>query len=346
MNQSHDVSTRAAFPDIAGRSRVAVARWSGAGLLALAAVLPLIVENIYHQHVLIMVLLYVVLGQAWNLIGGYAGQWSLGHSAFFGLGAYTSTLLLLWFDVSPWVGMLAAGLVGAAVACAIAFPCFQLRTHYFAIATLAIGEVLRVLFLAFEWTGGATGLVLPIQQIPSGYHMLWASKLPYYYVVLAMAVGMTLVIVQVERSRLGIYLRAINQDEEAAARLGIDPARYKLAALAGSAFVTAMAGTFYAQYLTYIDPYNAMTVMLSVRMVLIPVFGGLGTVAGPIIGASVLIPLSEITRVLWGGRGIGIDQVVYGAIIIWLTMRMPGGMVGLWRAWWARRQAGARRDAA
>jgi len=293
-------------------------------------------DPIYYQHVLIICLVYVTLGQAWNLVGGYAGQWSLGHAAFFGLGAYTSTLLLIRLNVSPWFGMLAGGLVAAAVACAIAFPCFKLRTHYFAMATLAIGETLRVLFLAFDWTGGANGLTLPVQRIPSPAEMLWASKVPYLILVLVMAVAMTLVIAQVERSRLGIYLRTINQDEEAATRLGIDARRYKLAALAGSAFVTGMTGTFYAQYTTYIDPFSVMPPMLSVRMVLVPVFGGLGTVAGPIIGAFVLIPLSEVTRVIWGGRGLGIDQVVYGAIIVWLTLWMPGGVMALWRRQRAR----------
>ncbi len=337
MDQERGAPARGIGEVSSPRSRSAV-RWVWGGLLAVALVLPLLLESIYYQHVLVICLVYVVLGQAWNLIGGYAGQWSLGHAAFFGLGAYTSTLLTKWFDLSPWLGMPLGGLVGAAVACAIAFPCFQLRTHYFAMVTLAIGEALRVLFLAFQWTGGATGLVLPVQHIPSWYYMLWASKLPYYYLILAMAAVMTLVIVQVERSRLGIYLRAINQDEEAAARLGISPSRYKLAALAGSAFATALTGTFYAQYLTYIDPFNVMHVMLSVRMVLVPVFGGVGTVAGPIIGAFALIPLSEITRVMWGGRGVGIDQVVYGGIIVWLTMRMPGGMVALWRAVRQRRR--------
>jgi len=288
-------------------------------------------NTIYYEHVLVICLVYVVLGQAWNLVGGYAGQWSLGHAAFFGLGAYTSTLLLLRANVSPWLGMIAGGLVAAAVACIIAFPCFKLRTHYFAMATLAIGETLRVLFLAFDWTGGANGLVLPVQRIPSTRDMLWAGKEPYLVIILVMAVATTLIIVQVERSRLGIYLRAINQDEEAAARLGVDARRYKLAALAGSAFVTGITGTFYAQYTTYIDPFSVMPSMLSVRMVLVPVFGGLGTVAGPIIGAFALIPLSEVVRVVWGGRGIGIDQVVYGAIIVWLTLWMPGGVVALWR---------------
>jgi branched-chain amino acid transport system permease protein len=303
----------------------------GAGVVVLLAALPLVVDDIYYQHVLIICLVYVVLGQAWNLVGGYAGQWSLGHAAFFGLGAYTSTLLLLHANVSPWLGMVAGGTSAAAVACVIAFPCFRLRTHYFAMATLAIGETLRVLFLAFDWTGGATGLVLPVQRIPSSSDMLWASKLPYFYVILALAVATTLLIAQVERSRLGVYLRAINQDEDAAARLGIEPRRYKLLALAGSAFVTGVTGTFYAQYTTYIDPFSVMPSMLSVRMVLVPVFGGLGTVAGPVIGAFTLIPLSEITRVTWGGRGIGIDQVVYGAIIVWLTIWMPGGVMALVR---------------
>ena len=299
--------------------------------VAVLAAFPVVVDDIYYQHVAVICLVYVVLGQGWNLVGGYAGQWSLGHAAFFGLGAYTSTLLLLRANVTPWLGMLAGGVAAAAVACLIAVPCFRLRTHYFAMATLAIGETVRVLFLAFEWTGGANGLVLPIQRMPSTYDMLWASKVPYFYIVLAMAIGMTLLIVQVERSRLGVYLRAINQDEEAAARLGIEPRRYKLAALAGSAFVTGVSGTFYAQYTTYIDPFSVMPPMLSIRMVLVPIFGGVGTVAGPIIGAFVLIPLSEITRVTWGGRGVGIDQVVYGAIIVWLTIWMPGGVMALVR---------------
>src|SRR5262245_2047246 len=227
--------------------------------------------------------------------------------------------------------MVAGGFTAAIVACLIAFPCFRLRTHYFAMATLAIGETLRVLFLAFDWTGGATGLVLPVQRIPSTPDMLWAEKRPYFYLILALAVATTLVIVQVERSRLGVYLRATTRAGDPAAGLGIDPRRYKLLALAASAFVTGAAGTFYAQYTTYIDPFSVMPSMLSVRMVLVPVFGGLGTVAGPIIGAFALIPLSEVVRVVWGGRGIGIDQVVYGAIIVWLTLWMPGGVVALWR---------------
>jgi len=161
--------------------------------------------------------------------------------------------------------MVAGGFVAAAVACAIAFPCFKLRTHYFAMATLAIGETVRVLFLASDWTGGANGLVLPVQRIPSTRDMLWADKEPYLLIILAMAVAMTLVIVQVERSRLGIYLRAINQDEEAAARLGIDPDA--TSSRAGRQRVRHRDdGTFYAQYTTYIDPFSVMAPMLSVRM--------------------------------------------------------------------------------
>src|SRR2546428_1429465 len=288
-------------------------------------------NTIYYEHVLVICLVYVVLGQAWNLVGGYAGQWSLGHAEFFGLGAYTSTLLMLRFNVTPWLGMIAGGFVAAAVACAIAFPCFKLRTHYFAMATLAIGETVRVLFLAFDWTGGANGLVLPVQRIPSTRDMLWAGKEPYLVIILAMAIAMTLVIVQVERSRLGIYLRAINQDEDAAARLGIDPRRYKLAALAGSAFITGMTGTFYAQYTTYIDPFSVMPPMLSVRMVLVPVFGGLGTVAGAIIRAVALIPLSATVRVVLGGRGKRSDHGAFSAVIAGVTTCVPGGVVALWR---------------
>src|SRR2546428_13317858 len=164
-------------------------------------------NTIYYEHVLIVCLLYVVLGQAWNLVGGYAGQWSLGHAAFFGLGAYTSTLLLLRANVSPWLGMVAGGLVAAAIACAIAFPCFKLRTHYFAMATLAIGETVRVLFLAFDWTGGANGLVLPVQRIPSTRDMTWAGQDPNLDVRLVMPIYIRQLILHVHAPQLRTILR-------------------------------------------------------------------------------------------------------------------------------------------
>src|SRR3989475_10040868 len=153
-------------------------------------------NTIYYEHVLVICLVYVVLGQAWNLVGGYAGQWSLGHAAFFGLGAYTSTLLLLRFNVTPWLGMIAGGFVAAAVACAIAFPCFKLRTHYFAMATLAIGETVRVLFLAFDLTGGAKGLVLTVQHIPSTRDLLRAGQETERVIILVVAIPVTVSVVQ------------------------------------------------------------------------------------------------------------------------------------------------------
>ena len=296
-------------------------------VLTILVVIPFFIQSPYFRHVFIFIFIYVTLGSSWNIIGGYAGQWALGHAAFFGIGAYTSTLLLLHFDLTPWVGMVAGGLVAIAVSLCIGYPCFKLRTHYFAMATVTFGEIMRLIFLWLPFTGGAGGLILPVNKIPSAYHMLWASKVPYYYIGLFFTTGTLFLTYQIHRSKLGMYLKAIKQDEEAARNLGIDATKYKLAAMGMSAFLTALMGSLYAQYIQYIDPEAVMPFMLSLFMILIPIFGGLGTIWGPVLGGVILTPVAEITRVLLGGKGGGLDMLIYGIVIIIFSLYFPRGLI-------------------
>ncbi len=305
------------------------ARWLPGVIVLVTLVLPLIFRQPFEQHVLILILMYAFLGQAWNIIGGYTGQWSLSQAAFFGIGAYVSTLLLLGVGISPWVGMLAGAALTTVIALLIGYPCFRLRGHFFAMATITFGEIVRLVTLGLPWSGGSQGLVIPIDRIPSLLYFMWQDKLPYYYIMLAFAVGAHMLVWQIERSRIGLYLPAIKQDEEGAQSRGVPTTRYKLFSIGLSAFLTAMAGTFYAQYNLYIDPQFVMPTILSVKIMLIPILGGVGTVWGPAIGAAILIPLSEYSRVLFAGGGRGLDLVIYGLLIVGLSLFRPGGVLSL-----------------
>jgi len=214
-----------------------------------------------------------------------------------------------------------------AISLLIGYPCFNLRTHYFAMATVTFGEIMRLIFLWLPFTGGAMGLTMPVGEIPSLYLGLWASKLPYYYLALFLSVGAVLITVQIDRSRLGMYLKAIKQDEDAARNLGINATMCKLVAMGISSFMTALMGSVYAQYIQYIEPDSVMPFMLSIMMILIPIFGGVGTVFGPVLGGGILIPVAEASRVLWGGRGAGLDLFIYGVIIIVFALYFPGGLM-------------------
>ena len=239
---------------------------------------------------MIMIFLYATLGLAWNMIGGYAGQISLGHVIFFGTGAYTSTLLLMKLGVSPWVGMLAGGVVSVVISFIIGYPCFKLAGHYFAIATIAIAEIAQVWMLNWDWAGAAVGLTLPI--LPESFinFEFHTSKLPYYYIAFGIFPRRSWRPMAIDRSKLGYYFKAIKGDLEAAKSLGVNVTKYKFNALAISAFFTSICGSFYAQYVLFIDPDSVFLMMLSIIACLIATLGGVGTVWGPVIGAFILIP--------------------------------------------------------
>ena len=305
-------------------------KWIGLIIVAVLFLLfPVFFTLPFPRHLMIMIFLYATMGLAWNLIGGYAGQISLGHAIFFGIGAYTSSLMLMKLWISPWVGMLMGGIFSVIVAFIIGYPCFKLAGHYFAIATIAIGEIAQHWMLNWDWAGAAVGLTLPIlpeSLINLEFH---SSKAPYYYIALGILTLAILFTYFVDRSKLGYYFKAIKGDLEAARSLGINVWKYKFYALALSAFLTSLCGSFYAQYVLYIDPDSVFPLMLSIVVCLVATLGGVGTVWGPVIGAFILIPISETTRIYLGGGGKGTDLIIYGLLIMLISIYQPFGVIGI-----------------
>jgi branched-chain amino acid transport system permease protein len=284
----------------------------------------------FPRHVMIMIFLYAALATAWNIIAGYCGQISLGQAVFFGVGAYTSSLLFKEMGVTPWLGMVAGVVIAVLVSQVIGYPVFRLRGHYFAIATICVGEIVQALVVNWDAVGGARGVFIPIKRPDSLVNFQFhQSKAFYYYIALGLlllALGATR---WIERSRHGYYFRAVREDQDAAAALGVNVAGEKLRALAISAALTAMGGTFYAQYLLFIDPESVFPLSLSILICLVAVLGGVGTLWGPVLGAAVLVPLQEGTRVMLGGTGKALDLVIYGALIIVIAVAQPGGLMAL-----------------
>ena len=301
-------------------------------LLLLAAALlafPLVVSLPFPRRLMILILLYAMLGQAWNILGGFAGQVSLGHAAFFGVGAYTSTMLLMQLGLTPWLGMIAGGLVAVGLSQLIGYPSFRLKGHYFVIATIVLAEIVHIMFTNWDYVGGAVGLTLPLLPESLINLQFHSGNAPYYYISLALLAIVMGVTYLITKTKPGYYFRSIKDDPEAARSLGISITRYKMFAMAVSAFFTGVGGAFYAQFVLYIDPNSVFSFMLSVLIMLIPVLGGIGTLWGPVLGAFILIPLSEFTRIYLGGVGGALDLVVYGALIMLVAIFEPRGIWAL-----------------
>lgn len=277
---------------------------------------------------MILTFLFAMCGVAWNVMGGYAGMFSFGQAAFFGIGAYTSSFLLLTFRVSPWIGLVVGGIISSLLAAAIGYPCSNLRGHYFAIASIAFAEIVRIVFTNWQMVGAAEGLTIPMLKESLAHFMFHSSKLPYYYIILAFLLLALAVCRRVSTSKMGYYFRAIKESHEIAQVLGVDVVRYRLYAIMISAFLTSMAGTFYAQYILYIDPDSVMILAISVQIVLVAMLGGASTVLGPVIGAAVLVPLSEYSRAWLGYKGTGVDLIIYGTLITLISMYQPNGVWG------------------
>ena len=301
-------------------------------LVALAVALlafPAAFVKPYPRDVMIKIFLYALLAQAWNLLGGYAGQISLGNAVFFGIGAYASSVLVMWWGVSPWLGMLAGVALAVLVSQVIGFPCFRLRGHYFAIATIAIGEIVQTIMINWDALGGARGIWLPIKPETFVHFQFHRAKWPYYYIALGLFAAVFALTTLAERARMGYYFRAIREDADAAQSLGVPVTRYKLLAIALSAAFTALGGSFYAQYVLFIDPESVFPLSLSILICLVAVLGGVGTLWGPFLGAVILIPLSESTRIYFGGTGKAVDLMIYGGLIVLVAVFQPGGLTAL-----------------
>jgi branched-chain amino acid transport system permease protein len=299
--------------------------------LGILLIIPLFVTNPYNLHSVIMVLLFAYLATAWNLVGGYAGQLSLGHSAFLAIGAYTSTILYIEAGISPWFGMIVGGIIAAIVAVLIGLPSFRLKGAYYALATLAFAEGFRRLLESTShvgsWKlGGAEGLSVPLVMETTFWDFQYLSKVPYYYIILAFLVLIMVITWKLENSKLGYYLTAVREDEEAAKALGINTRRVKLITAGLSAFMTAIGGTLMAQLIKFLVPHSIAGFGFSAEMVFLAIVGGLGTVFGPLVGAVILVTVGEHARAAFGDFIPGFHLVLYGLAVIFVIRFYPKGI--------------------
>ena len=301
----------------------------GAAVLLVLALLPLPIRDVYAQNLIIITLLFAGLSQAWNILGGYCGQISLGHALYLGIGAYVSTLLFVNAGVPPTLGMFAGGAVAGLCALLVGWPCFRLSGHYYAIATVVVGEIGYLLFLNWDFVGAATGVFVPFKGESLIDLQFRTSKLPFHYVVLAFAALTWIAAWIIEGSRWGFAWRAVRDDVVAARSLAVRVFPSKMAAAGISGFFTGTGGAIYAQYVGYIDPDSILAGHLSILIALPAVLGGVGTLWGPLVGAAVLIPVSELTRSYLGGGGQGVDLMIYGGLIVAVALARPAGLVSL-----------------
>jgi len=309
-------------------------------LLVLLLAAPLVAGD-YLLTVLILILYFAYAGQAWNIMMGFAGQLSLGHALYVGLGAYTASALFVHFGVGPWLGLLVAVPTAAAAGAFIGFLAFRFRIAgvYFAILTIAIAEFARVGFEHLTWTGATAGLFLPVAQY--AHNDLWNLRghpVMLYYVLLAAAVLAFIGCRALLQSRMGYCWLAIREDEEAARAIGIDTFRYKMMAVMISAGMTAFAGVIYAFYYNNLFPEQVFNISQSILIVLAPFVGGLGTLFGPILGAFVLEAIAESMRVLMAWFGVdlpGTNQLFFGVVLLTVVIALPDGV---WP--WLRRRMG------
>ncbi|MHA6345638.1 branched-chain amino acid ABC transporter ATP-binding protein/permease [Roseivivax sp. CAU 1761] len=307
-------------------------------LLVALFVTPVAMDDPFVYHIFITICIFAALSTAWNIVGGYAGQLSLGHAIFYGIGGYAGVMLTN-LGITPWIGMFAGAGIAALVALVISWPCFRLHGPFFALATIAFLEVFRVLALHFrDLTGGATGLMIPLEI---GWEwMVFRERLP----ALIIAFGMMLVCLGVawaiRSNRLGFYLVATRERESAARAAGVRTVRVRLVAVAISAALSAMVGTFHAMYLSYIEPASMFSLQFSIQIAMFALIGGIGTVWGPLLGAVLLVPITEFARGALGAEAIGLHGFVYGVVLMLVVLFLPNGIVGL-----GQKLAGARRAA-
>lgn len=304
------------------------ALWTMAAIAIAGAILPLLLRSDFWLNFAIMVLFFTVLGQAWNILGGYGGQFSFGHAAFFGTGAYVTAVLQVQFGINPWLGFVIAGFGGALVGAIIGFLSFRygLRGSYFALVTLAFAEVLRILANAVAFTGGGVGKLIPLKQTAANFQFV--DKTGFYYVIFALMLVGLLVAYWLENSRFGARLMAIRENEDAARALGVNAFAIKLQAITLSGALAGLAGAFYAQYFLYLDPRLAYGPGISVEALLVPIIGGMGTIFGPLLGATVLHVVGEIARKVMGDA-VGLNLALYGMVLVAMVLFLPNGLAGL-----------------
>jgi branched-chain amino acid transport system permease protein len=295
------------------------------GILIFLA-LPMLIKTPYIIHIFIMAFYIGTASMSWGILGGMAGQFSLGHATFMALGAYITSLLVIKATISPWIGLIVGALGTGLISVILFYPCFVLRGPYFTLATIAFAETFRNLFLNWQYAGKGQGLLLPFGE-DSLFYLRFISKIPYYYISFLMLILVVIIVLVLDRSKLGFAFKAIREDQDTASAIGIDTIRYKVYATFISTSLTAVAGAFYSQYLRFIDP-DIMQGVYSIEFVLPAVIGGMGFVSGPLLGSLLLIPLSEFLRANLGGKIPGANLIVYALVLIIMIRLQPKGILG------------------
>jgi len=301
-------------------------------LLAALVLIPFAVGGNADVHnIIIYILIYSMVGEGWNLISGFTGQTSFGHAAYFGIGAYTVAVLGNYYNVVPWIGMLAGAVIATVLAFLINFKLFKLKGHYFAIATLAVCEILRTLFSVWSYVGSGDGIKLIFRQENK---LLWLAmdvrdRLPFLFVTLAVFVAIFILCRWLENSKMGFYWKAIRESHEVAESIGVNPQKYKVYAMMISAFIAAIGGAFYVQFFKYIDS-SVFALNVSMIFVLVTVLGGIGNVYGPIIGSIIYYGLELVMRRAMSGTTSGINLIIFGALLVIVVCYQPKGIVGIY----------------
>jgi len=304
------------------------AYWPLLVVVALLAVVPFATTSNVILNFLITTLLIALAGQGWNLLGGYGGQYSFGHAAFFGTAAYTTAILQVQYGVNAWLGLVVGIFAGALIGAVIGVLCFRsgLRGSYFSLVTLAFAEVLRIVSSVTPITGAGVGTLIKLDLRPEAFQ--FQSRVPFYWIVLALVALSLLIVRAAENSRFGAYLVAIRENEDAASAVGINTFAVKLAAITVSAAITAAAGCFYAQYFLFIDAAIAYGPWISIDALLAPIVGGAGTLFASLLGALVIKALGEATKLLTTDAP-GLDLVIYGIVLIAIVGLAPRGIAGI-----------------
>ena len=295
--------------------------------LALLLFVPILSDSPFLMHVAVTICVMAALSSAWNIMGGFAGQLSLGHTVYYGLGGYTTALLVQHLGLSPWIGMWIGAVLAAVVGAGIGYPCFRLRGPFFSLASIAFLEVTRLLAIHFGWiTGGAAGLIVPLN--PGWAWMIFYDKSNYLIIAFGLLLASLGVAWWVRGARLGYALTAVREREDAALAAGINNSGVKLRAVMISAAMTAVIGAFHAMYMTFLEPATMFSLATSIEIAMYALIGGLGTVAGPLFGALLVIPLAELARGWLGASANGLHGFVYGAALVVITLTLPAGLVG------------------
>jgi branched-chain amino acid transport system permease protein len=306
------------------------ARRGAVVLFGAAAVTPLFVRDAFFLDSIVLILLWGALSAAWNVAGGYAGQVSIGHASFFGIGAYAAALVGTRLNASPWLGLVVGVVVSLAAGGLIGYLSNRLKGPYFALSTIAFSQVL--LIVASRWRGftaGSEGIPVPFRP---GLWTLGLGHVAWVYVALVVAVVYYAIEVYLERSRLGYQLAGVREDEDAAEALGIASRRLKVLAVTASAALTSVCGTLWAQYIGFVDPFYVFSVDLSIRFALNTIIGGLGTALGPFLGSLLITSLETYLRATFSGVKTGftgIYLIIYGAVLILVVRFVPEGLAGL-----------------